>query len=82
MLAKRLKAVGKLEAVYSAPDLRHAFAVGLYRATHVTCPRCRRPWDTRVWRQRKRICGPLGWSAGRCKKRTAQGSKNLAAARC
>ena len=34
VLAKRLHAEGKLQAVYSAHDLRHAFAVRLYEQTH------------------------------------------------
>jgi integrase len=34
VLAKRLKTEGKLEAVYSAHDLRHAFTVRLYEQAH------------------------------------------------
>jgi integrase len=33
VLAKRLRVAGKLQAVYSAHDLRHAFAMRLYEQT-------------------------------------------------
>jgi hypothetical protein len=60
-LTKKLAREGKLRAVYSAHDLRHALPFG-FTGERTTCMRWRAPWDTTVSRSRRPAFEAWGWS--------------------
>ena len=63
-LAIKLHGAGKLQARYSVHDLRHAFAVRLYEATHDVY-QVEKALGHATWRSRRPICGPWGWGGAR-----------------